>query len=146
MTKFRGLMSEDKPELMPLVWKLYGHALRLAEELEEPGLSEKERRWRYDALSKVASQLAKLLQMALEEDEVGEEDLVKILSGLSSRGMISRECLSGRFEKTRKFLRACMEYAMRSHNEVLMRRFEELLDELDRLEVKIKFVCESMEP
>jgi len=34
-------MAEEKPELMALVWKLYGLALKLAEELEEPGLDER---------------------------------------------------------------------------------------------------------
>ena len=92
-------MSEDKPELMTLVWKLYNLALRLAEELEEPELDEKQRKWKFDALSKVTSPLVKLLQMALEEGEVREDDLVKLLSGLSSRGLMSFEEMYSVFEK-----------------------------------------------
>ena len=140
-------MSEEKPELMTLVWKLYNLAIKLAEELEEPGLDEKQRKWKFDALSKVTSPLVKLLQMALEEGEVKEDDLVKLLSGLSDHGLMSRIILDAvydRFEKTRKFLKACLEYARRDHNQVLMKRFEELLEELDRLEIRIKFVYESM--
>ena len=136
-------MSEEKPELMALVWKLYDHALRLAEELEEPGLSEKERRWRYDALSKVASQLVKMLQLAAEEGEVKEDDLVKLLSGLSERGLMSSDFVEAfGFEKTEKFLKACRRWALRNENPVLAREFEEILNDMRLLEARIKVALE----
>ena len=139
-------MSEEKPELMALVWKLYDHALRLAEELEEPGLSEKERRWRYDALSKVASQLVKLLQLAAEEGEVREDDLVKLLSGLSEKGLMSSDFVEALgFEKTEKFLEACRRWALRNGKNEMVREFEEILNDMRVLEARVKAMLRCRE-
>ena len=139
-------MSEEKPELMALDWKLYDHALRLAEELEEPGLSEKERRWRYDALSKVASQLVKLLQLAAEEGEVKEDDLVKLLSGLSEKGLMSSDFVETLgFEKTERFLKACKEWALRNGKNEMVREFEEILTDMRVLEARVKAMLKCRE-
>ena len=140
-------MSGEKPELMALVWKLYKLAMQLAEELEEPGLDEKERRWKFDALSKVTSPLVRLLEIAAREGEVDEEDLVRLLSGLGDHGLMSRMALNvthDSFERSRRFLRACLEYARRRNNEELVREFERLLEEVDRLEVKIKCIYQAI--
>ena len=137
-------MSEEKPELMTLVWKLYNLALRLAEELEEPELDEKQRKWKFDALSKVTSPLVKLLQMALEEGEVKEDDLVKLLSGLSAKGLMSFEEMYSVFEKrieeTRLFLLAVRRYAEENNRLDIVEDVDSCLDDLERFRIRVKFV------
>jgi hypothetical protein len=86
-------MVEGKPDLNLMIRRLYDKAMRLLAELENEELSDKQKRWRYDALAKVMAPLLKLLQIQYRMGELEDEDLAKILSELAEKKLLSLKTL-----------------------------------------------------
>ncbi|MEM4497317.1 MAG: hypothetical protein QW692_00640 [Nitrososphaerota archaeon] len=131
-----------RPDLGKLAAKLYDHAMRLAEELDEV-VDEDERKWRYDVLTKIVSPLVKLLEILREEGELSEDDLVKILSGLASRGLMSHVVLDD-FSGARRFLELCLAYFERKGDREKAEEMRQLIREYEELRAKVKFVIQSL--